>query len=137
MIGMLHGGDSHPCDIGHRSSPTTVDHAGGTMFGIVDNNRNTISSGYANTYTGDIRHQGINALQHLTSHFLGESKEGASDLSDTRFMYLMGHHQTIFTDFQQLAQGLAISGNMLRGIATIEVHVKFAIGALAVAAMTG
>jgi hypothetical protein len=52
-------------------------------------------------------------------------------------MYLMRHHQAVFADLQQLAKGLAIGGDGLRGIATIEVYVKFAMRALTTAAMTG
>ena len=100
MIGTLHGGDCHPGDVRHRTAPTTVDHTGGTMLGIVEDDGDAVGGRYTDTDTWDIRHQGIDTLQHLTAHVRRQSEEGTSNLGDARRMYLMGHDQAVIFDSQ-------------------------------------
>ena len=112
-------------------------HTGSMVLWVIYNNRYAVGSRYTDADILLVRHQGIDTVEHLRAHLVGEAEEGLADLRNARAMHLMGHHEAILVNLQILAQSLAVLRDVGRIVATIKIDIKRAIVALAIAAMTG
>ena len=119
--GLLH--DAH-----HRGSPSGMNGTDGTLSGVIEQHRDTVSCRDTDTLLLHIGHQRIITLKVYIQLFANHSYLG--------LMHLMRHQQMVVGNIQKAAQRLAVLADSLITITTIAIDIKLAIASCAITPFT-